>query len=117
MVQRIGNTGTQELTIVSALARTSAVVGVVGTLPIVVAAGVGTVVVVVVVVAVVVVVVPVGHRCIAHRTSVVGGARRCWHWRKITPVSTSNVVVVMSQKKKQQRISKQKKDPKKTLLV
>ena len=116
MVQRIGNTGTQELTIVSALARTSAVVGVVGTLPIVVAAGVGTVVVVVVV-AVVVVVVPVGHRCIAHRTSVVGGARRCWHWRKITPVSTSIVAVVMSHKKKQQRISKQKKDPKKTLLV
>ena len=116
MVQRIGNTGTQELTIVSALARTSAVVAVVGTLPIVVAAGVGTVVVVVVV-AVVVVVVPVGHRCIAHRTSVVGGARRCWHWRKITPVSTSIVVVVMSHKKKQQRISKQKKDPKKTLLV
>ena len=82
----------------------------VGTLPIVVVAGVGTVVVVVVVaVVVVVVVVPVGHRCIAHRTSVVGGARRCWHWRKITPVSTSIVAVVMSHKKKQQGISKQKK--------
>ena len=112
MVQRIGNTGTQELTIVSALARTSAVVGVVGTLPIVVVAGVGTVVVVVVV-AVVVVVVPVGHRCIAHRTSVVGGARRCWHWRKITPVS---IVVVMSNKKNNKEY-RNKKGPQKTLLV